>query len=344
MSEQAVDTSVSSAAAAGPAGPVRHFLAPLLDFLAYEDTNEVCVNEPGVVFVERHGAITRHEVPELTLEHLEGLARLIASFNDQRIDETQPLLSGTLPDGERVQVVMPPAVEPGTVVLAIRKPSVLDRTLDDYEAEGAFESVEVRNQGLPEADRELLDCLNGGDYSAFIRRAVQLRKNIVVSGGTSTGKTTFTNALLKEIPADERLITIEDAREVRIANPNRVHLLYSKGDQGTAQLTPADLIVACLRLRPDRILLSEVRSTEALDFLEAVGSGHPGSITTVHADSPQEAVSRLAREIMKAGTVMKREEIVADIYAVIDVIVQLKRVGGRRVVTEVFYDPERKLG
>ena len=172
--------------------------------------------------------------------------------------------------------------------------------------------------------------------------AVQSQKNIIISGGTSSGKTTFANALVKHIPLDERIITIEDTREAELPHENKLHLLGSSGNQGVSEVTFNDLLRACLRLNPTRILMSELRGSEAFDFLRAVNSGHPGAITTMHADSPKGAVFQLTLMVLQAGLTLTQEQIRNYILSIVDVIVQCKNVNGKRIVTEIFYEPQRK--
>ena len=168
---------------------------------------------------------------------------------------------------------------------------------------------------------------------------MESKQNIIISGGTSTGKTTFTNAMLKAIPADERLITCEDAREIEInGHPNRMHLLASKGGQGRSMVTTQDLIEACLRLRPDRIIVGELRGAEAFSFLRAINTGHPGSISTLHADTPAMALEQLKLMVMQAGLGMPPSEIREYIFNVVDVVVQLKRgAKGKRYISEIYF-------
>lgn len=175
----------------------------------------------------------------------------------------------------------------------------------------------------------------------FLQRSVLYKKNIIISGGTSTGKTTFTNAVIRSIPHEERLITVEDAREIDLtSHPNRVHLIASKGGQGRSKVTTQDLIEACLRLRPERIIVGELRGTEAFSFLRAINTGHPGSISTLHADTPLMAIEQLKMMVMQAGLGMTPSEIVSYIRNVVDVIVQLKRGNkGRRFISEVYFRP-----
>ena len=162
--------------------------------------------------------------------------------------------------------------------------------------------------------------------------AVRQRRNILVSGGTSTGKTTFLNALLREVPLEERLILIEDTPELRIRHENSVGLIAVRGEQGETQVSANDLLVSSLRLRPDRIILGEIRGSEAFTFLRAVNTGHPGSMTTVHADSPDRAIEQLALLVLQGGTQLRRADVIDYVSSVIDVYVQLDRgAAGRRV-------------
>lgn len=203
---------------------------------------------------------------------------------------------------------------------------------------GAFSSTATK-EVLDENDAILLDLLQKSLIKDFLTHAIKSKKNIIISGGTSTGKTTFTNAALLAIPEHERLITVEDAREISLPNhPNKIHLLASKGGQGRAKVTTQDLIEACLRLRPDRIIVGELRGTEAFSFLRAINTGHPGSISTLHADTPTMALEQLKLMVMQAGLGMPPAEIKQYIISVIDIVVQLKRGdGGRRYISEVYY-------
>lgn len=314
-------------------------LRVIKEFLSGDNVTEVSINQPCEIFVEASGEITRHEVPELTFDKLHSLATLIASSNGQSINETKPMLSGSLPDGERIQIVIPPCVEPGHVCMSIRKPSGIRLTLKDYKEAGAFDAVKVSDGlTLTEQDLELAQLLKNNQLDEFAEKAVLYKKNIVVSGGTSTGKTTFGNALIDAIPKHERLITIEDTREAVLEQDNRVHLLCSKGDQGTAKVDVQDLLEACLRLRPDRLLLSELRGKEAFSFLRAVNTGHSGSITTLHADTPKGAYEQLVLMVTQAGLGLKREEILEYIHSVVEVVIQLKRIDGKRQITEIYFE------
>jgi len=314
------------------------YLLPFKEIFAEEGVNELMINKPGEVWVEKAGDQRLEKVPEIDIDHLLGLGRLVAQSTEQTISEETPLLSATLPNGYRIQVVFPPAVEPNMAALAIRKGTTMSLSLDQYAEMGAFDNTSTE-EIVDENDAILADFLKKGEIKEFIRYAVNVKKNIIISGGTSTGKTTFTNAALSEIPNDERLITVEDAREVMLHNhPNRVHLLASKGGQGRAKVTTQDLIEACLRLRPDRIIVGELRGAEAFSFLRAINTGHPGSISTLHADAPAMALEQLKLMVMQAGLGMPPEEIKKYIMSVVDIVVQLKRgSGGKRYVSEVYF-------
>lgn len=319
------------------------YLEPLKRVFDEEGVNEISINRPFEAWVENKGDIRFESMPELDLEHLKGLAQLVAQSTEQRISEEAPLLSATLQNGFRIQIVIPPACEPGTVGISIRKPSSMKLTLDSYEEMGAFNATAVE-----ELKDENISILNGllkeNKIKEFLQKAILSKQNIIISGGTSTGKTTFTNAMLKTIPSDERLITVEDAREVELSShPNRLHLLASKGGQGRAKVTTQDLIEACLRLRPDRIIVGELRGAEAFSFLRAINTGHPGSISTLHADTPMMAIEQLKLMVMQAGLGMPPAEIKEYILNVVDIVVQLKRAAkGRRYISEIYYREARR--
>lgn len=306
------------------------FLAPLQALLRDPGTTDLFVNEAGAVWVERTGGrIERHDIPCLTEEWLGELARQIARASHQGISRAEPLLSGTLPCGTRVQVVAPPATRAG-FAMAFRRQVTAGFTLADLD--GAQMFAETRTDGGDDPDHELAACHAAGRHAAFLAAAVRGRKTILVSGGTASGKTTFVNALLREIPAHERLIAIEDSAELDLAHANTVGLIATRGSLGESRADADALLQAALRLRPDRILLGEIRGDEALTFLHAVNTGHPGSMSTIHADSPSRALDQLAMLAMQAGARVEGEGLRRYIAQLIDVVVQLERTPyGRRV-------------
>ncbi|HRO01103.1 MAG TPA: P-type DNA transfer ATPase VirB11 [Nitrobacter sp.] len=314
-------------------------LEPIRPWLEDDQVVEICANGPGEVWIERFGqsAMERHEVPALTEHAIRHLAERVAGHSGQSVNEEHPLLSAALPTGERFQGVIPPATTSGGA-FAIRKQVIKEMRLDDYRRMGSFDKVAMAEEGtLSDVDRRLCEHLEAGRIEDFIKLAVVGRYSILLSGGTSSGKTTFLNAILKEVPADERIITIEDTREVNPIQKNYLPLVASKGDQGEARVTVETLLQASMRLRPDRIFLGEIRGAEAYSFLRAINTGHPGSITTVHADSSAGAFEQLALMVMQAGLGLRRDEIIAYIKSVLPIVVQQTKVGGWRGTSEIYF-------
>lgn len=312
---------------------LEEYLKPLAGFLKDNTVSEILMNQPHVVFVERDGFFEEHANDALTLRHLIGLSNLIARYSDQRLSEKEPLLSGQLPSGHRIQVVLPPATSPNRMVISMRQQTIQAITLDDYDGMNVFLNTKQtylssRKQKvlLDDTDNDLIKLFKQKEFISFLKLAVKLKKNILISGATSTGKTTFLNACLKEIPLYEHIVTLEDVPELN--PPHRLHtpLFTSKGLQGVANVTMQDLVQASLRIRPDRIIMGELRGSEAADFIHATATGHDGSISSVHASSPDVALMRLVHMVKLNGTNLSREDILADLHTVIDVIIQLKRI------------------
>lgn len=313
------------------------YLEPLMPIFAEDGVAEVSINQPGEAWVEKRGDMFRYELPQFDYAHLRQLSNLIAQSTEQMVSEEKPLLSAILqPEGYRIQVALPPVTEQGIVAMSIRKPNVLDFDLKKYEELGAFEATIVKKEDDP-VNARLRELLDTGQVREFISQAIIHKKNIIVSGGTSTGKTTFVNAAMKEIPKEERIITCEDTRELDLNHvPNHLHLVASKGGQGRASVSIQDLIEACLRLRPDRIMVGELRGAEAYAYLRAINTGHPGSISTLHADTPALAMEQLILMVMQANLGLKREEIKYYIDSIVQVIIQLRRgAKGHRYVSEI---------
>ncbi|AZS19803.1 MULTISPECIES: P-type DNA transfer ATPase VirB11 [unclassified Caulobacter] len=309
------------------------YLAPLRDWLDRPDVTDIWVNRPGEVWIETTGGATsRVAAPELSDQALQRLARQIAAASHQGVSREQPLLSASLPDGARVQIIAPPATR-GDLALAIRKHTLSDLSLSDLAVSGTLATP--ADAGRTDGDAALRVRLDNGDIEGFLRAAVKARKTIVLSGGTSSGKTTLLNALVKEIPPHERLVLIEDAPEIQLRHENAVGLIAARSETGEAQVDAEDLLQASLRMRPDRILLGELRGREAFAFLRAVNTGHPGSITTVHADSPQGALDQIALLSLLAGVDLGWDTVRNYVRQVVDVVVQLNRVEGARKVTAV---------
>ena len=337
----------------------RFALRPLEPFLHESGVTEVCVNRPGEAFVEREGGTwERKEVPELTFDALLTLGAAAAVLSDRPWSEADPILSATLPDGERAQFVRPPATLPDRVSVTIRRPSTAIPRLDDYVDSGFFEGsrigtaapnpnereldplVELRNEAALETGPE-----RDAATAAFLREAVRRKKNIVIAGETGSGKTTFMKALMQEIPTSDRIVTIEDVPELLYGLPNhgnQVNLFYPSEGGGT--VTAASLIRSSLRMKPDRILLAELRGAETYDYLTAALSGHGGSITSCHAGSCAEAFEYLALRILQssAGRGLPYPEIRRLLRLTVDVVVHVHSDHGIRRMTELWYEPEEK--
>ena len=347
------------------AGMLHVYLKPLAGFLADASLTEVCVNRPGEVWTEGRGGWLRHDVPGLTFEHCSHLAKLIATYNAKAINATHPVLSAALPQGERVQVIIPPACEPDTVSITIRKPSLIDKTLDELDAEGAFSECADVTAGLQPFEHELLTFKGEGRIREFLDLAVRRHRNILVVGKTGSGKTTVTKSLIRSIPAEERLILIEDTPEIRLTHENavgliaarsalgedvhelflaqhanKVHLYYAREDEGGSRVSPKQALASCLRMKPDRILLAELRGDEAWEFIKSVNTGHPGSISTMHANGAYECFEQLVALIKdsRTGAHLDADYIKHRLFTTIDVVLYYHQ----RKLREIYYDPARK--
>jgi type IV secretion system protein VirB11 len=312
----------------------RHLL-PLRSLLEMDGVTEVCINQPQEVFVEQKGKFISYQIPELELGFLESLASLIAEFNSKEFPS--PLLSGSLPTGERIQFVMNPACENEKFVCSIRKHQMRNMTLDDYVSAGVFDDFthSVVDHNI---DDKLKALYYEKNILQFLQLAIRAKKNILISGGTGTGKTTFLNACLKLIPEHERLITVEDTREVKVNHPNVAHLLFNEEDE---RINSLKIFKTCLRLRPDRIFLSELRGAEVWPYFRAANSGHPGSLSTVHADTPEGAFTQLVFMMQQAGSTSTEEQIRNYIKSIINIVIQLKRCSsGDRFMTvsDIYFD------
>jgi type IV secretion system protein VirB11 len=320
-------------------------LRALRPLLSNSDVTELCINRPGEAFLELRSGWRRESLPFADFDWCRRLAKLVANSTRQRVDEESPLLSASLPSGERIQIVLPPATTQGSVAITIRRPSDQVWSLEELTQSGIFRATRRATDALDETETTLLRLLEVQAYEDFMRLAVTSRKNILVSGPTGSGKTTYTKALIREIPSDERLITIEDAKELVLdRHPNHVRLFYSKDDQGLARVTPKQLLESCLRMKPDRILLAELRAEEAFDYLRNVNSGHPGSITSVHAASAELAFEQLVLLVKQSrgGQELARADIKNLLYLLVDVVIQFGVDQHQRYVKEIWYDPERK--
>ena len=287
---------------------------PIEPFLRDPGVSEVMINGPQQVFVERNGLVERVDAIFDDEEHLMNVIDKIVSPIGRRVDESSPMVDARLPDGSRVNVIIPPASLSGPTV-TIRKFRPNSFTFKEL--------VEVGSIPIMLEER--------------LNRAVLARQNIIVTGGTGSGKTTLLNALSGLIPRRERIITIEDAAELRFAQPHVVRLEARPPNvEGRGSISIRDLMINALRMRPDRIVIGEVRGGETLDMLQAMNTGHDGSMTTAHANSPKEAISRLETMALMAGIEMPIDAVRRQIAGALDLIIHVERTsGGRRSVSEV---------
>src|SRR5688572_7329391 len=330
------------------------------DFLTYQydvlgitehmnspDVTEICINRPGELYLEASGGWQRISVPTLSFERARQFCTAVVNESNtgQRITEADPVVSLTFPTGQRAQFVIPPACDAGRISITIRLPSKHAKTLQQYQQDGFFDQILEQERGISDHDRELLDLRQSRNYAEFFRKAVLYKKNILVSGATGSGKTTFMKSLVNHIPDNERLITIEDARELFISQQNVVHLLYSKGGQSATNVTAKSCMEACLRMKPDRIILAELRGDESFYFIRNCASGHPGSITSCHAGSTAQTWDQLALMVKASaeGAGLEFATIKRLLMMAIDILVHIKAHAGSRYITGIDFDPDRAV-
>ena len=287
-------------------------LGPLEDLLADDSVTEIMVNGPHQVYVERHGRLELTDMQFMDDASVMAIIERIVSPIGRRIDESQPYVDARLADGSRVNAIIPPLSLSGPTI-TIRKFAKKKLTVDDFIRFGTW----TRNA------------------AEFMKACVIMRKNIVVAGGTGSGKTTLLNLLSSFIPASERIVTVEDAAELRLLQPHVVRLEARPPNiEGRGAVPIRDLVKNCLRMRPDRIIVGECRGGEALDMLQAMNTGHDGSLTTVHANSPHDVVSRLETMVLMSGMELPSRAIREQIGSAVDIIIHESRLsdGSRKVV------------
>ena len=287
-------------------------LGPLEPLLADTSVDEIMVNGPNMIYIERRGKIERVPARFDSDNHVSRIIDRIVAPLGRRVDEGQPYVDARLPDGSRVNIIIPPLALNGPTI-TIRKFAKVPLTSDDLIQKGAYSK----------------------EFDEFMKACVRARLNIIVSGGTGTGKTTMLNIFSSYIPNDERIITIEDAAELQLRQEHVITLeSRPKNIEGRGEVTRGDLVVNSLRMRPDRIIIGECRSGEALDMIQAMNTGHEGSMTTLHANTPREALHRLETMILMAGFELPLKAIREQISGAVDMIVQLERMrdGTRKVV------------
>lgn len=322
-------------------------LKVLQPFLDDKKNTEIVVNKPYEVITQSKGDWTYHEVAGLTFKVCSDIAQLAATFSDQALNQKTPILSATLPNGERIQIVKPPACLKGQVSLTIRRPNDASFTLEQYEREGMFDETKSHSSELTPIEKKLLFLKDSRQYKEFLQLAVKAKKNIILSGSTGSGKTAFSKTLINLVSDNERLISIENADELKLYNshPNTVNLFYSANKQGVAEVTQQELLESSLRMKPDRVFVAElIRGDEAFYYLRNVNSGHPGSITTIHASSTALAFEQLVLFLKesKSGSTLSRVDIKEFLYMCVDIVIQTDSIKGKYIMPEIYYDPKRK--
>lgn len=345
-------------------------MAGIQPFLDNSEFTEVAVNRPYELWTEGSQGWLKHEIPSLNYSMLKKIATTFANYNKLEIGMKTPICSGVMPNGQRGQVVIPSACERDTVSIVVRRPSDTRFSLSNYIESGRLsewvdtstfqtknlilpEHLERKRQeenadiqylseylGIPEDvhlqlfELQMLKAKADRDIDTFVQLAVKHKQNICLIGATGSGKTTFTKAICDLVPLDTRIITIEDTAELDLPHhANRVHLFYK-------DISPKELLKSCLRMKPDRIFLTELRGDEAYDYLQALNTGHGGSITTVHANDCNSAYYRVGSLIKQSeiGQKLDFEYIMSEVYTTLDVMMFLERT----YVKEIAFDPVRK--
>jgi pilus assembly protein CpaF len=288
------------------------FLRPIEHLIRDDSVSEIMVNGSNRVFIERTGVL--EQVPDLTLSEksLMVAVKNIARRLGDDISEQKPILDSRLPDGSRVAAVIPPCSIHG-VTLTIRKFNSRHFTIEDLVKCGSVDAILVER----------------------LKTCIERRQNILISGGTGTGKTTLLNALGKLIPDEDRILLIEDTSEIQLEKPNLVRFEARQAQPGFPAVTIRDLLKASLRHRPDRIILGEIRGGEAFDLLQLLNTGHSGTLSTVHASSAQQAISRFTSCVLQSGVELPYRAIKTNIADSLNVVIQIERRPGRRYVSEV---------
>lgn len=290
------------------------FLRPIAPFIEDPDVSEIMVNPGGRVFLERDGCLRSAEDVHLDERNLQVAVRNIARLLGDDISEEQPILDARLPDGSRVAAVMPPCSLHGTA-LTIRKFRPAYFTLEELVTTGTVTA----------------------SMANALHTAIERRHTILISGGTGTGKTTLLNALAARLPRDERVVVVEETAELQISVPNVVRLEERRAQRDLGAVTMRDLLRATLRHRPDRILVGEVRGGEAYDLLQALNTGHAGTLCTIHASSAVQALARLTSCVLQAGVDVPYAAVRHQIGEAVQVVTHLTRTGGHRRVEELLH-------
>lgn len=325
---------------------VNKVLEPIYEFLYLDGVDEITINRENEIWLKYGYKWVRQDI-QLSAKEIHQIIAALCTYNGV---SQAANLSLMLPNGERCQATLPPAVVDGYISFNIRKHSTTIYTLEDLEKQGAFENyrdvstyktsehVEQYKDQLDESDIILLKLKEEGNIVEFLRQIVLLKKNILIAGSTGSGKTTFMRSLVLNIPDDERIVTIEDVHELQINQPNHLHLLMG---EGKGRLPPQDALKACMRISPERILLAEIRGNEAYEFANSLNTGHSGGMTTVHANSALASFDRVATLIKNSevGRGLDMQSIMMSLNNSLEVVLFFKY----RKLVEVYFDPIKRI-
>ncbi|MFS8293749.1 P-type DNA transfer ATPase VirB11 [Enterobacter hormaechei] len=319
-----------------------HFMKNQLfgEFLPLAGLTEIAINRPGEIHTKINGRWQKHDSP-VTLRQCRAFAKALASWNEDNIDDTSPILSATLGSGERVQTIIPPACERNTVSITLRNPSFEQKTHQSWIDAGFYNRIAGKERNESKDD-ELIRCYNNGDIPHFIEKAVEYGKTLFIVGETGSGKTTYMKTLLHYIPPHLRLTTIEDNPEIRFYHhTNYVHLFYPADAGDDAIITPGRLIRANYRMNPDRILLAEIRGREAWDALKIIGSGHEGLITSLHAGSPEECIEGIIDRCYENPDCknIPFDVLLRKVLKCVDIIISVDIHGDIRRMGDIYFKP-----
>ena len=313
---------------------LRHLLAPIQDVLDDPATTEIVAQRPGEVGIEQHGQWWWRDVDAFDFRRLDAIGLLAGSMLSKPFDPASPICLTTLPDGQRCTICRPPVTAPGTISLTIRIPSKSIHTLRDPDFDDLMRVADNRPRGPNTADAELLDLYRTKDWSAFFSLAVKAHKTIAATGSVGSGKTSLLRRLMQDIPSDERLVTIEDTAEFgTLSLRNRVAMFY-----GAANVTAEHAVEASLRMRPDRVAMQELRGAEAFAYLRLLAAGHPGGLTTWHAEEgdPFTPLSLMAKT-SEAGRNIPDEKLLIILQSLIDIVAFCRRDATGFSVPSVYY-------
>lgn len=310
-------------------------------YLTQEGVTEMAINRPGEVWYEQYGIWHKYDNAAITNKLLHSFAIALASFNETAIDDLRPVLSGTLETGERLQIVIYPATEKDIISVTLRKPSNTIFSHQSYIQHHFYDQVKTTKH-LDSDRQELIDLYQSRDMATFMEKAVAQGKTIVFAGATGSGKTSFMKTLVEYIPLSCRLISIEDTSEMKFyQHQNYVHLFFTENAAHSQEaiVTSAQLLKSCFRMKPDRILLSEIRGGEAWDFIKVINSGHGGSMTSIHAGSVHEALEGIVMRSFQNSECQKLSyDLIKNIVlSCVDVVCHIVSKAGKRYLGEMYF-------